>query len=127
MLLFNAISNRITVDNSVPITLPLLQVDISRFLGIFKLLFQDQTTHQPATIEISDNGLGLPSDAMRSVLDPFFARNEDTHNFGVCLPTTYFLINQHGGSLRVDPNPSGGILFNIRLPLNLPTARNAEK
>jgi K+-sensing histidine kinase KdpD len=136
------------VENLVPADLPKLHVDGPRFRRIFELLFRDQIVNlqrggvircraslaparpdgpQEIDIVVTDNGPGLPGDAIRSVFDPFFVRSGDTQNFGVCLMAVYFLVYHHGGRIIVESLPEGGLGFRIAMPIDGKDRENPEK
>lgn len=137
----------ITVANAIPADLPALRVDGPRFQRLFELLFKDQSANlskgglircdarlvaaqagrsAEVQIEITDNGPGLPGDAIRSVFDPFFVRSGDPQMFGVCLMAVYFLVYHHGGRIQVNSAPQGGLLFQIHVPVEPPVTLDAE-
>jgi two-component system, probable response regulator PhcQ len=139
---------KITIRNEVPADLPELTVDSHRFNRLFELLFRDELANlndggtvvceasvtksefrgaPELSLIISDNGPGLPADAIRSVFDPFFVRNDDPKEFGIYLMAVYFLVYHHGGRISVASGPQGGLRFEIDLPLTPPTAADAEK
>lgn len=141
-------ASRIEVLNNIPDTLPALKVDGARFHRLFELLFRDQAANlregglircearhipqepgRPAEVEIriSDNGPGLPSDAIRSVFDPFFVRSGDPQTFGICLMAVYFLVYHHGGRIQVESAPGGGLSFQIHIPVEPPPVEDPEK
>ncbi len=138
----------VEIQNNVPADLPSLKVDGGRFQRLFELLFKDQYTnlqkggriicnarHLPqepgrsaeVEIRVSDNGPGLPSDAIRSVFDPFFVRSGDPQTFGVCLMAVYFLVYHHGGRIQVESAPGGGLSFQINIPVEPPVVEDPEK
>lgn len=141
-------AGRLTVENFVPTDLPSMRVDDNRFRRLFELLLKDQIANlqpggairctakhspqqpgRPAEIDIviTDNGPGLPGDAIRSVFDPFFVRSGDPQTFGVCLMAVYFLVYHHGGRINVESLPAGGLSFQISIPVEPPVSSDPEK
>jgi signal transduction histidine kinase len=74
-------------------------------------------------ISISDNGPGIPDDALHLAFEPFFwattGRENTTHGAGLGLSIAKELINRHGGKITLVNKPSGGLLQTITLPLDL--------
>jgi len=66
-------------------------------------------------ISISDTGKGIEKELMDQIFNPFFTTK--SKGTGLGLPITKRLIEQHGGLLRCENNPSGGATFIISLPV----------
>lgn len=127
--------------------LPKLRVDRTKFQKIFDLLFDGElhslpvgsklsikANAEPATpngtaqviIEVSDNGPGLPLNALRSIFDPFVVESGDAEQFGLRLMTVYFLAHHHGGHVEASSPEGKGASFRISLPVGAPPAGEAE-
>jgi C4-dicarboxylate-specific signal transduction histidine kinase len=65
-------------------------------------------------ITVADSGPGIAQEAIGRVFDPFFTTKKEGLGFGLSISRT--IINQHGGSIDVVNNPSGGCQFGISLP-----------
>jgi two-component system, NtrC family, sensor kinase len=68
-------------------------------------------------VEIADNGKGIPPEIMSKIFDPFFTTKAVGKGTGLGLSISYKIIEQHGGSIRVDSNVGQGTRFTIVLPL----------
>ncbi|MGP0074411.1 MAG: response regulator [Bryobacteraceae bacterium] len=81
------------------------------------------------TISISDTGIGMDSEVLSRVFEPFFTTKE--HGTGLGLATSYGIIKENGGDLRVESTPGKGTIFVIELPVTEQTpdelASTAEK
>ncbi|MBI5739738.1 MAG: PAS domain S-box protein [Nitrospirae bacterium] len=73
------------------------------------------TTRNSIWINISDTGKGIESELMNQIFNPFFTTK--SKGTGLGLPITKRLIEQHGGVLACENNPSGGATFTISLPV----------
>lgn len=75
-----------------------------------------RTTDDEATVEISDNGPGLP-DIEQKVLEKGF-ETQLTHSQGLGLWIAQALVVQHGGEFTSRNNDTGGARITCTLPLN---------
>jgi two-component system cell cycle sensor histidine kinase/response regulator CckA len=84
-----------------------------------QLLIETANNRQPnrdcVTISISDTGVGMDSQVLSRVFEPFFTTKE--HGTGLGLATSYGIIKENGGDLRVDSTPGKGTTFHIELPV----------
>jgi C4-dicarboxylate-specific signal transduction histidine kinase len=67
-----------------------------------------------AHITLTDNGPGLPADALKQVGTAFFTTKSD--GLGVGLSISKSIAQQHGGSLTIATAPSGGAVVELQLP-----------
>ena len=72
-------------------------------------------------VHIDDDGPGIPSDKLESVLDPFVrletSRNRETGGVGLGLTIAKAKIEADGGSLCLSNRPEGGLRATVTLPL----------
>jgi signal transduction histidine kinase/ligand-binding sensor domain-containing protein len=66
------------------------------------------------TIEIEDNGPGIPDEIKDKILQPFFTTKKGTQGTGLGLSITNDIIKAHGGSMDVQSKP-GLTVFTIKL------------
>jgi signal transduction histidine kinase len=67
-------------------------------------------------IQVSDNGPGLPQEALRLIFDPFVVRNDSPLEYGIHLMACYFIVHHHGGKIEARSENGRGTTFTIRLP-----------
>ncbi|BBP00422.1 hypothetical protein SFSGTM_11300 [Sulfuriferula nivalis] len=72
-------------------------------------------TSKKLVIEISDNGPGIPQDALTRVFDPFFTKREG--GVGLGLAVVQQIIIAHGGEIHAGNRTTGGAIFTITLPM----------
>jgi signal transduction histidine kinase/CheY-like chemotaxis protein len=80
----------------------------------------DITTHQSNRqifIEISDNGQGISQENQSRIFDPFYTTKEVGQGTGLGLSVTYGIIQEHGGSIKIDSKLGEGSTFIITLPI----------
>ena len=132
-------AKRIEVDNQIPASLPLLNVDKPKFCRLFELLLKDEIASLPAgsrvtfsatllngagpdrqevQVVVSDNGPGLPKEALRLLFDPFVVRSDSPSEYGIHLMACYFIVHHHGGRIDAASEGGRGTTFTLRLPVN---------
>jgi len=71
-----------------------------------------------AVIEIADSGVGIPTETLNRIFDPFFSRRADSvAGTGLGLTIVKNFVERMGGSISVDSTVGHGTLFRVRLPL----------
>jgi signal transduction histidine kinase len=81
-----------------------------------KLIVRTKSENGQITIEIEDNGLGIPADIKDKILQPFFTTKKGTQGTGLGLSITHDIIKAHGGTLDVQSVP-GQSIFKISLTI----------
>jgi two-component system NtrC family sensor kinase len=72
------------------------------------------------SIEITDDGIGIPKDVVQNIFNPFFTTREVGKGVGLGLSIAYRIIENHNGNINVQSEPGLGTTFTIRLPLDPP-------
>jgi two-component system, probable response regulator PhcQ len=132
-------AKNIQIDNRIPESLPELNVDKAKFYRLFELLLKDELASLPAgtritfsaslhngttpdkqavQLQLSDNGPGLPKEALRLVFDPFVVRSDSPMEYGIHLMACYFIVHHHGGQIDAKSDEGQGTTFTLRLPIN---------
>ena len=68
------------------------------------------------TVEVADNGSGVPPELKPKIFDPYFSTKKDSTGLGLAIVTT--IIADHGGYIRVRDNQPSGTCFVIELPVS---------
>jgi signal transduction histidine kinase len=66
---------------------------------------------------VADTGHGIAVEKMSKIFDPYFTTKQGKSGTGLGLYITKKVIEDHGGSIKVDSVPDSGTTFIIRLPL----------
>ena len=132
-------ARNIKIENRIGDSLPALNVDKPKFYRLFELLLKDEIASLPAgssvsltagllpgaaagqqevQVQISDNGPGLPKEALRLVFDPFVVRSGSPMEYGIHLMACFFIVHHHGGRIDARSEPGKGTTFTLRLPTN---------
>jgi signal transduction histidine kinase len=141
-------AKQIRVENAIPESLPMLNVDKPKFYRLFELLLKDEIASLPAgssvklsaaksngaaadkaeiQVQVSDNGPGLPKEALRLVFDPFVVRSDTPTEYGIHLMACYFIVHHHGGRIDARSEHGNGTTFTLRLPVNPEQVPQAPK
>jgi two-component system probable response regulator PhcQ len=129
-------ARKIGIENNIPDSLPPLRADKSKFYRLFELLFKDELAMLPAgsnislsaelqnaaakpeiVLQITDNGPGLPQEALSVIFDPFVAGSSTPSEYGINLMACFFIVHHHGGKIEAKSLPGRGNVFTLRLPL----------
>jgi two-component system, cell cycle sensor histidine kinase and response regulator CckA len=68
------------------------------------------------TLSISDNGHGVPPEAMAHLFEPFFTTKEPGKGTGLGLSTVHRIVKESGGDIQVRSTPGNGATFTVWLP-----------
>jgi len=144
-------ARQIEVENRIPDSLPALNVDKPKFCRLFELLLKDEIASLPPgsritlkaallhgaaagqpeiQVVVSDNGPGLPKEALRLVFDPFVVRSDSPMEYGIHLMACYFIVHHHAGRIDARSEPGQGTTFTLRLPINpsqIPPAQDEQE
>ena len=87
--------------------------------GAIQLNVARQNGH--AILDIADNGIGIPGEALPHVFERFFrvdkARSRDEGGAGIGLSIVKSICAAHGGEVRAESAPGKGSRFRVTLPL----------
>jgi two-component system probable response regulator PhcQ len=130
-------AKKIQVENNISESLPELNVEKEKFYRLFELLLKDELASLPpgskiaysaqlhngsgkpeVEIQISDNGPGLPQEALRVLFDPFVVRSDTPAEYGIHLMACFFIVYHHGGKIEARSGDNQGTTFTLRIPLN---------
>jgi len=122
------------VEARVPEDLPPVSLDYVEIDQVLSNLLENATRHtRPGTaivisaaidgpeviVEVSDDGPGVPKDALDRVFEPFFRGSSggSPRGTGLGLAVARGLVEAHGGRISVRNRPEGGAVFRFTLPL----------
>ena len=85
-----------------------------------------RTEGEGVTVDVEDDGAGIPPEVMSRIFDPFFTTKEIGKGTGLGLSISYKIIQEHGGKISVESKPGHGTKFTVWLPLTPPAEANLE-
>jgi PAS domain S-box-containing protein len=78
-----------------------------------------------ALVELSDTGVGIPSEHLARIYDPFFTTKPEGRGTGLGLSVTYGIVQEHGGTLTCESDPSQGTRFRLVMPVASASSRES--
>lgn len=88
-----------------------------------KIELRTRSLRDMVTIEIIDNGPGMPDHVKQRVFEPFFTTKAVGKGTGLGLSIVYSIIENHKGTLEVITEEGQGTTFKITLPVYQSTQR----
>lgn len=113
-------------DLSVPVRPDAFRRCITNLVGNAMRYADNVTIHShrdddAIEILIDDDGPGIPPEEREQVFQPFYrldsSRNLETGGTGLGLTIAKDVIRSHGGELRLEESPAGGVRARLRLPV----------
>lgn len=87
------------------------------------IYLQAQQKYENVEIRVQDTGPGIPLDALERVFDRFYridpSRQRETGGSGLGLAIAKSIVENHGGTIRVESPPGQGAVFILQLPVEL--------
>ena len=80
------------------------------------LFAKDKSNDKYISIDIIDEGMGIPKSIIDKIFNPFFTTKENGHGLG--LASALSIIEKHKGTIKVDSKVGIGTTFTILLPYN---------
>jgi PAS domain S-box-containing protein len=75
-------------------------------------------------ISVKDSGVGIPEEHLQKIFDPFFTTKKEGSGLG--LASSFSIIKQHNGHIKVDSELGKGTTFTIYLPAASKSSRTTE-
>jgi len=73
--------------------------------------------HESIKLDIVDNGIGISTEDIPHIFEPFFSTKQQVHGIGLGLPIVHGIINSHKGKIQVKSETGQGTTISITLPL----------
>jgi len=69
------------------------------------------------TVDVQDNGPGIPKDLQRKIFDPFFTTKQTGKGTGLGLWICFDIVRNMGGTIKLESTEGGGSTFSVALPV----------
>jgi signal transduction histidine kinase len=129
---FDKSFQRLKTETSLAIDLPHTLADRDQLQQVFLNIFLNARDAMPeggrlriATgessgkiiIEISDTGVGISSENMKQIFDPFYTTKPAGKGTGLGLAVCYGIVTAHDGTIEIESEKSLGTRFRVVLPV----------
>jgi signal transduction histidine kinase len=78
------------------------------------------------SVEVADNGCGIPEVDLKRIFEPFFSTKKTKGGTGLGLSITYGLVREIGGDIRVESTVGKGTTFTVMLPLEAKQRKRSD-
>jgi len=83
--------------------------------GELRIETRERPRERRVEIVMHDEGCGIPQENMERIFEPFFSTKGDRGN-GLGLAAVRSILEEHGGTVRVESSEGGGSTFTVILP-----------
>ena len=87
--------------------------------GRVRVAAEHLTEQKTVRVTVDDNGPGIPADQTEHLFSPFVS-SKKSRGTGLGLPVSQKIVQEHGGQITVESEPSRGCRFTLELPAVAP-------
>jgi two-component system NtrC family sensor kinase len=73
-------------------------------------------TSKQISIQIRDDGVGIPSESLKHLFEPFYTTKESGKGVGLGLAISRNIVERHRGKIEVESQPGRGTTFYVFIP-----------
>jgi len=84
--------------------------------GDRRLILRTRATARGVSLQVVDNGPGIPARHLERIFDPFFTTKGPGEGTGLGLALVHTIVAEHQGEIRVDSEVGAGTAFRVDLP-----------
>ena len=78
-----------------------------------------RSSRKEVTLEIRDDGCGIPAEIHARIFDPFFTTKPVGEGTGLGLSISHSIVSDHGGRIELESTPGQGACFRVTLPVEV--------
>ena len=108
-------------DRITQVVTNLIENAVRHGFGLKQLLLQNTSGPDGVSIEIHDNGPGIPEEMRQRVFSRFWRAGPGAGS-GLGMYIARGIVEQHGGSIDIKDADGGGALIRVWFPINEPDA-----
>jgi len=116
LILNLAVNARDAMQNGGQLTLETSIVDVSKEMKPACSSEDDFTPGQYVLVSVADTGIGMSNEVKAHLFEPFFTTKEEGRGSGLGLATSYGIVRQSGGHIRVESESGKGTTVYVYLP-----------
>ncbi|HOI94891.1 MAG TPA: ATP-binding protein [Syntrophobacter fumaroxidans] len=90
---------------------------IGKKKGRIRLVTRYDREGRAVSIQVADDGCGIAPQSLPRIFDPFFTTKGTGEGTGLGLSVSYGIVQDHGGEIRVESEPTCGATFTLILPV----------
>jgi signal transduction histidine kinase len=76
-------------------------------------------------VEVKDTGVGIPSENLEHIFDPFFTSKDEGSGLGLSI--SHQIVQEHGGYVTVESKLGKGTSFLVNIPTRKPVRAMTER
>jgi len=84
--------------------------------GTLTVTYEADASGRRAVLSVSDTGIGIDSELLPRIFEPFYTTKEGGQGVGLGLAVVYGIIERHGGTISVDSSSGKGATFTMIFP-----------
>jgi len=92
----------------------------------YEIPSQSNKYNKWVSIDVFDTGIGMDDNTLKRLFDPFFTTKTQDQGTGLGLATSYSIIKQHNGFIKVSSELTKGSKFSIFLPYGIEVFQNFD-
>jgi two-component system NtrC family sensor kinase len=93
------------------------EATVNKGEGFLTLHTEVAPEENAVVLTVTDNGDGIPAEALHKIFDPFFTTKGEGKGVGLGLAVVYGIIQAHRGDIEVHSKSGEGTTFRVSLPL----------
>jgi signal transduction histidine kinase len=94
--------------------------------GVLTLRTTRAAAADAVSLQVRDDGIGIPAGIFSQLFEPFFTTKEGSHGSGLGLAVAKGIVERHSGRIEVTSEVGRGTTFTVTLPIQPPLPVSAD-